>query len=683
MRQWLVENTNAEKRSGTLKEVLVGADVFIGVSAPNILDSNDIANMAQDAIVFGLANPIPEIDPLEAQQHAAVVATGRSDFPNQINNVLAFPGFFRGLLDGGLHVITDEMLSAAANAIANQVAPDELNASYIIPSVFDASVAPAVATAVREVGEKKKYEDENGLCRKKPRIQYHGYVTLWTFHNQRRGIYVRKNCTGRRDHPAVGGLLSPERERRLLTRSTPKSSAGPLHSSGVLQRRASFPEPSGRRQRGHPRLQARLASMSSADYMVKEHCVRPATGSKSRPLLFRSSANWSLLNSPEVSPTVRDFETGTFTYSGSGDVTGRVIPTNDIVIPPNPTPPPNSTSGCEPADFPTPPDNHSIALIQRGTCTFGQKVANATAAGYAAVIIFNEGQPGRQDLTIGTLGSPQPTPTVGLSFADGEALYTESLGGPVTARVFTSTENDPNRETVNVIADTPEGKIKGQTIVVGAHLDSVSVGPGINDNGSGSASILEIAEQLAALKYTNKLQRQVRFAFWGAEELNLLGSQHYVDSLSEAQLLKIYANLNFDMVGSPNYVRFVYDGNGSDTPAAGPPGSDAIEEVFNKYFADQGLASDPTAFDGRSDYGPFIAVGIPAGGLFSGAEGIKTATTSRSLRRHCWCGVRPLLPPGVRHHQQPQLKCALRAGRCGCSHHADPGPVPVGSIPRR
>ncbi len=161
--------------------------------------------------------------------------------------------------------------------------------------------------------------------------------------------------------------------------------------------------------------------------------------------------------------------------------------------------------------------------------------------------------------------------------------------------------------------------------MVGAHLDSVTAGPGINDNGSGSATILEIAEQLAALKYTNKLQRQVRFAFWGAEEPGLLGSEHYVANLTDAQRAKIYANLNFDMVGSPNYVRFVYDGDGSDTPDAGPPGSDAIEEIFTKYFADQGLASDPTAFDGRSDYGPFIAEGIPAGGLFSGAEGIKTA----------------------------------------------------------
>jgi Zn-dependent M28 family amino/carboxypeptidase len=121
-----------------------------------------------------------------------------------------------------------------------------------------------------------------------------------------------------------------------------------------------------------------------------------------------------------------------------------------------------------------------------------------------------------------------------------------------------------------------------------------------------------------------KPRRALRFAFWGAEENNLLGSQYYVDHLGDA-VGDIYANLNFDMLGSPNYVRFVYDGDGSDTPTAGPAGSGQIEAVFNNYFAGQGLATDPTAFDGRSDYGPFIGVGIPGGGLFSGAEGTKTA----------------------------------------------------------
>ncbi|MCP2169307.1 NAD-dependent malic enzyme [Goodfellowiella coeruleoviolacea] len=153
--RWVAEHTNAEGRTGTLHEAMVGADVFIGVSAPNLIGAEQVASMAADPIVFALANPDPEIDPMEAQRHAAVVATGRSDFPNQINNVLAFPGVFRGLLDAHAHTITDAMLVAAANAIADVVDGERLNASFIVPSVFDAAVAPAVAEAVRRaaVGE--------------------------------------------------------------------------------------------------------------------------------------------------------------------------------------------------------------------------------------------------------------------------------------------------------------------------------------------------------------------------------------------------------------------------------------------------------------------------------------------------------------------------------------------------
>lgn len=148
-RGWIAKHTNPRRATGTLQEVLAGADVFIGVSAPNLLGEADIAAMADAAIVFALANPDPEVDPVLASRHAAVVATGRSDYANQINNVLAFPGFFRGLLDAGVSDITDGMMIAAATAIADCVHPDELNASYIVPSVFDADVAPAVATAVR------------------------------------------------------------------------------------------------------------------------------------------------------------------------------------------------------------------------------------------------------------------------------------------------------------------------------------------------------------------------------------------------------------------------------------------------------------------------------------------------------------------------------------------------------
>ncbi len=146
---WVAQNTNADDLSGTLKEIIPGADVFIGVSAPNLLDGADIAAMADGAIVFALANPDPEIDPAEALEYAAVVATGRSDFPNQINNVLAFPGVFRGLLDAQSNEITPSMLLAAARALASVVKDEELNAAYITPSVFNPDVHQTVARAVR------------------------------------------------------------------------------------------------------------------------------------------------------------------------------------------------------------------------------------------------------------------------------------------------------------------------------------------------------------------------------------------------------------------------------------------------------------------------------------------------------------------------------------------------------
>ncbi|KZB87244.1 NAD-dependent malic enzyme [Amycolatopsis regifaucium] len=150
---WIAEHTNKEQQAGTLHEALVGADVFIGVSAPNLFGAEQVATMKSDAVVFALANPDPEIDPLEAQKHAAVVATGRSDFPNQINNVLAFPGVFRGLLDAHAHHIDDSMLLAAADAIADVVDNGKLNASFIVPSVFDNAVAPAVAEAVKKAAK--------------------------------------------------------------------------------------------------------------------------------------------------------------------------------------------------------------------------------------------------------------------------------------------------------------------------------------------------------------------------------------------------------------------------------------------------------------------------------------------------------------------------------------------------
>ena len=156
--EWIAEATNKRGLRGSLHEALEGADVFIGVSAPNLLTEEDVASMAEGAIVFAMANPVPEIDPLIATRHAAVVATGRSDFANQINNVLAFPGVFRGLLDARSTRITNEMLIAAAEAVAGVVTDEELNATYIVPSVFHANLHTAVAKAVQAVAERDAAE---------------------------------------------------------------------------------------------------------------------------------------------------------------------------------------------------------------------------------------------------------------------------------------------------------------------------------------------------------------------------------------------------------------------------------------------------------------------------------------------------------------------------------------------
>jgi malate dehydrogenase (oxaloacetate-decarboxylating) len=148
--RWIADNTNADNYDGDLKGAVKGADVFIGVSAPNILTGADVSQMADNAIVFALANPEPEVSPDDAREYAAVVATGRSDYPNQINNVLAFPGVFRGLLDAQSRTVTTDMLAAAARALAAVVTDEELGPNYIVPSVFHADVTSTVAAAVRE-----------------------------------------------------------------------------------------------------------------------------------------------------------------------------------------------------------------------------------------------------------------------------------------------------------------------------------------------------------------------------------------------------------------------------------------------------------------------------------------------------------------------------------------------------
>jgi Zn-dependent M28 family amino/carboxypeptidase len=321
--------------------------------------------------------------------------------------------------------------------------------------------------------------------------------------------------------------------------------------------------------------------------------------------------------SPSPKTYVVDEDFITMEYSGSGDATGDLAPV-DLVLPPGPEPS-TSNSGCEASDF-AGFEAGDIALLQRGTCDFAVKAANAQAAGAAAAIIFNEGQPGRTATLAGTLGGPGITiPVIGTSFAIGNEL---AGLGDVVVRVATSTESEI-RTTTNVLAETREGDAT-QKVVIGGHLDSTLDGPAINDDGSGTATVLDIAEAMRETKLDRKLRRKVVFAFWGAEENGLLGSEHYVETLGASGIADLYAYLNFDMLGSPNYVRFVFDGDGSDTEPAGPPGSEEIESLFNRYYASQGLATDPTPFSGSSDYEPFRLAGLPVGGLFAGAGDLKT-----------------------------------------------------------
>jgi aminopeptidase Y len=316
--------------------------------------------------------------------------------------------------------------------------------------------------------------------------------------------------------------------------------------------------------------------------------------------------------SPQPAPLERD-DIMSMQYAGSGNVSGTVQAV-DVTIPPSPMP--ASTSGCTPEDFSGfVPGN--VALVQRGSCGFENKVQNAQAAGAAAVIVFNEGQPGRTAAFFGTLKTPSTIPVVNTSYEVGVLLTRAGT----TANVTTSTIVD-ERVTMNVIAETRSGD-PSTVVMAGAHMDSVQYGAGINDNGSGVAALLETAVQAADESVTNKL----RFAFWTAEEYIMVGSGHYTALLSEAERARIALYLNFDMLASPNFVRFVLDGDGSATDGAnaGPAGSSVVESVFTEYFAEAGLPTAESVLDGGSDYQPFIGVDIPVGGLLTGSATVKTS----------------------------------------------------------
>ena len=319
-----------------------------------------------------------------------------------------------------------------------------------------------------------------------------------------------------------------------------------------------------------------------------------------------------------VSPSPRDVTIKAMTYTPSTRVGGLTAGLVAVPV--------DDTTGCEASDYASANFTGKIALIKRGGCTFADKQAAAAAAGAAGAVIYNNTE-GALSGTLGEVGAGK-IPTGGVTQEEGEKLAAEAAAGDVTVS-FEVRQLQENRTTRNVVADTRTGKA-ANTVVLGAHLDSVTEGPGINDNGSGSAGLLEVALELAKSK--SKPANKVRFAWWSAEENGLLGSEAYVASLSEKQRQQIKLYLNFDMIASPNGVQFVYDGDDSDGVGAGPgpEGSAQLERDINEFLDSKGKKHEGTDFTGRSDYGPFIEVGIPSGGTFTGAEGLKTAAQART-----------------------------------------------------
>ncbi len=309
-------------------------------------------------------------------------------------------------------------------------------------------------------------------------------------------------------------------------------------------------------------------------------------------------------------PTVA-IETKLLSYSGSGSVSAAVS-----VLP--------TVTGCNTADFAGFTAGH-IALISRGACSFATKATNAQSAGAAAVVIYNNAA---GELN-GTLGADFTLTLAVTSVLQTEGQKLAAIPNLVLA-INASTVRG-TATTTNIIAESKDGD-PNNVVMVGAHLDSVDAGGGINDNGSGSAAILEVAKQMGKVKPRNK----IRFALWSAEESGLVGSTKYVEGLSQADREKIALYLNFDMIGSPNHVFFIYDGDNSDGvgAGAGPAGSTGIEKTFETFYNKVGVSFKGTDFDGRSDYGPFIKAGIPAGGLFTGAEGTKTVAEAE-----VWGGI--------------------------------------------
>jgi Zn-dependent M28 family amino/carboxypeptidase len=280
--------------------------------------------------------------------------------------------------------------------------------------------------------------------------------------------------------------------------------------------------------------------------------------------------------------------------------------------------------GCKASDFDGLPVHGAVVLVDRGTCPFAQKEDAAAQRGAVAMIVadnVDEQQMG------GTLGPNTDVKIPVVSVTKSIGLRLRGQPGPTTIKLDASVQSFKAH---NVIAQTKTGSTT-DVVMAGAHLDSVPEGPGINDNGSGVAAVLETAIQLGN---SPPVHNAVRFGFWGAEELGLIGSRNYVESLDLDGLKDIALYVNFDMLASPNPGYFTYDGDQSlpmdvrGQPVV-PEGSAGIERTLVAYLKSAGKTAQDTSFDGRSDYDGFTLAGIPAGGLFSGAEVKKSAEQAK------------------------------------------------------
>jgi Zn-dependent M28 family amino/carboxypeptidase len=286
--------------------------------------------------------------------------------------------------------------------------------------------------------------------------------------------------------------------------------------------------------------------------------------------------------------------------------------------------PDGESQGCKPSDFDGLPLQGAVVLVDRGTCPFAQKEDAAAQRGAVAMIVADNVDEQHMG---GTLGADTDVKIPVVSVTKSIGLQLRSQPGPTTIKLNASVQSFKAR---NIIAQTKTGS-PTDVVMAGAHLDSVPEGPGINDNGSGVAAVLETAVQLGS---SPQVRNAVRFGFWGAEELGLIGSRNYVESLNLDGLKDIALYLNFDMLASPNPGYFTYDGDQSLPPdargqAVVPEGSAGIERTLVAYLKSAGKTAQDTSFDGRSDYDGFTLAGIPAGGLFSGAEAKKSADQAK------------------------------------------------------